>query len=651
MKPLWNPSPFKNSSTIYKQFLGYLHRERGFSFADYWELHHWSVHSREEFWSLFWDFAQVRASQKGERILLNPEDIFQSKFFPDALLNYAENLLKDIPTEGSQAPHQEALVFWSEDRIKRRMTRPELRAQVALCAKALKNLGVGKGDRVAGYLPNSLEAIVATLATVSLGAIWSSASPDFGVQGVIDRFGQIEPKVLLATDGYYYNGKTIDCCEKLPLIKKALSSLKKVVQVPLLNSPLVEGFVFWEEFLKVDPGELSFVPVEFNHPLFIMYSSGTTGVPKCIVHGHGGTLLQHLKEHRLHGDIRPGDRLFYFTTLGWMMWNWQLSALASGATLLLYDGHPFLRDGNILFDYAQEERCTHFGTSAKFIDNSSKMGVRPIETHQLSDLRVMFSTGSPLAPESFDYVYGEIKKDLMLSSISGGTDIVSCFMLGHPQLPVYRGEIQCPGLGMDVQIYDENGQILEREKGELVCVKSFPSQPVGFWNDPEKKKYFEAYFKRFLNVWWHGDYVEKTDHGGYIMYGRSDAVLNPGGVRIGTAEIYREVDKLPEILESIVVSQDWQNDVRVVLFVKLRNDLVLTEKLIDGIKKAIRENTTPRHVPAKIISVKDIPRTKSGKITELSVRKVIHGEPVGNMEALANPDSLAEFKNRPELKD
>jgi acetoacetyl-CoA synthetase len=509
---------------------------------------------------------------------------------------------------------------------------------------------------VAAYLPNMPEAVIAMLAAASLGAVFSSCSPDFGVQGVLDRFGQIAPKILLAADGYFYNGKTLDTRAKLAEIATQLPTLEHVLVVPYIQStPELAGIPHAQllaEFTAphAHVHEIEFARLPFDHPLYIMYSSGTTGVPKCIVHGAGGTLLQHLKEHQLHGDVRPGDRLFYFTTCGWMMWNWLVSGLASGATLLLYDGSPFVQQGRLLFDYAEAEAMTHFGTSAKFIDALAKTELRPRATHQLTALRTVFSTGSPLAPEGFDFVYQQIKADVNLASISGGTDIISCFVLGNPTLPVWRGEIQCKGLGMAVEVFDEAGRSVQGEKGDLVCTRPFPSMPLGFWNDPDGAKYRAAYFEKFPGVWCHGDYAELTEHGGMIIYGRSDATLNPGGVRIGTAEIYRQAERLPEVLEALVIGQDWQNDVRVVLFVRLQEGVVLDDALRDRIKQTIREHTTPRHVPAKIIAVADIPRTKSGKIVELAVRNVVHGRPVKNQEALANPEALRLYEQLPELQ-
>jgi acetoacetyl-CoA synthetase len=572
-----------------------------------------------------------------------------ARFFPEARLNYAENLLR-------RRDDGDALVFRGEDKVRRRLRHGQLYDLVSRLAAAMRAAGVKPGDRVAGFVPNLPETIASMLAAASIGATWSSCSPDFGVQGVLDRFGQIAPKLLITADGYHYGAKSFDSLARIGECLKQLPSVERVVVLPYLSEALdlaaLPKAVRLADFIAGFPAsEIEFTRLPFDHPLFIMYSSGTTGVPKCIVHGAGGTLLQHLKEHQLHSDIKPGDRQFYFTTCGWMMWNWLVSGLAAGATLLLYDGSPFHPDGNVLFDFAEAERCTFFGTSAKFIDACAKAAIAPVENKELGALRTVASTGSPLLPEGFDYVYAKIKKDVCLSSISGGTDIVSCFVLGNPIGPVWRGEIQCRGLGMKVEVRNDEGKPVVGEKGELVCAAPFPSMPVGFWNDPDGQKYFNAYFARFPNVWCHGDYVELTRHGGMIIYGRSDAVLNPGGVRIGTAEIYRQVEQLPEVLESIVVGQDWEGDVRVVLFVRLQNGVALDEALAKKIAQQIRRNTTPRHVPARILQVADIPRTKSGKIVELAVRDVIHGRQIKNREALANPEALELFRNRAELAE
>jgi acetoacetyl-CoA synthetase len=608
----------------------------------YEELHAWSVNEAEAFWNLVWQFCEVEGVRAGPT-LVQASRMPGAQWFPQAKLNFAQNLLR-------RRDGGDAIVFWGEERIRRRLSHRNLYDLVSRMAQALADAGVGKGDRVAGYLPNLPESTAAMLATASLGAIWSSCSPDFGVQGLLDRFGQIQPKVLFCADGYLYGGKEFDSQEKAQSALEHLPSVEECVVIDYLGRPAAAGTPL-DEFLEpFDAGQIEFEPVEFNHPLYVLYSSGTTGVPKCIVHGTGGTLLQHVKEHRLQSDVKPGDRLFYFTTLGWMMWNWQMSGLASGATLLLYDGSPFVGRGKLLFDFADETGMTHFGTSAKFIDAIAKSGLKPRETHRLESLRAVLSTGSPLLPEGFDYVYNEVKSDVCLSSISGGTDIVSCFVLGNPMGPVWRGEIQAKGLGMAVEVFDEQGNSVENEKGELVCTRPFPSMPVGFWNDPDGSKYRAAYFEKYPNVWRHGDWCEITARGGIIIYGRSDTVLNPGGVRIGTAEIYRQVDTLEEVVESLVIGQDWQGDVRVVLFVKLQDGLALSEEIVARLKRRIRENTTPRHVPAKILQVADIPRTKSGKIVELAVRDTVHGRLVKNLEALANPGALEYFRNRPELE-
>ena len=641
---LWQPDPARAARTNLARFWREAERRAGQSFADYAALHRWSVEEGGEFWKLVWDFGHVRG-EPGLRKLINAGRMPGAGWFPEAKLNFAQNLLRERDA-------MLAISFWGEDKVKRRMSRRELYDLVSRLAQALRAAGVVKGDRVAGYLPNLPESIAAMLAATSIGAIWSSCSPDFGIQGVLDRFGQIEPKVLFCADGYYYGGKAFDSLDKVREILPKLPTVRECVVIPYAGGENgdVPHFSRLEDFIApYPPGPIVFEQVEFNHPLYILYSSGTTGVPKCIVHGTGGTLLQHLKEHQLHADVQPGDRVFFFTTLGWMMWNWLVSGLASGAGLLLYDGSPFVDRGKVLFDFAESEGMTHFGTSAKFIDAIAKIDLKPRETHDLSKLRAVLSTGSPLVPEGFDYVYANVKNDVCLSSISGGTDIVSCFVLGNPMLPVWRGEIQCKGLGMAVEIFDEQGRALKGEKGELVCTKPFASMPIGFWNDPDGAKYRAAYFERFPNVWCHGDWSEETSHGGFIIYGRSDAVLNPGGVRIGTAEIYRQVEQLDEVFESIVIGQDWEGDVRVVLFVKLKEGLALNETLVAKIKQRIRANTTPRHVPSKILQVADIPRTKSGKIVELAVRDVVHGRPVKNVEALANPEALEHFRNLPAL--
>ena len=652
-QPLWQPSPARAAEATISRFMSEVEERWGVQVPDYWALHRWSVAQPEDFWRTVWDFCGVEAETRGELVVRDREAMPGARWFPQARLNFAQNLLRESgPDDGDRT----ALVFWGEDRVKRRLSRDALRQAVSRLQQALRAAGVQPGDRVAGLLPNLPETVIAMLAATSLGAVWSSCSPDFGEQGVLDRFGQIAPKVLFTADGYFYGGREFDTMAKARSIAGQLSSLEQVVVVPYMRATLDlddwPAAVALEDFVAAFPAQdLTFVPVGFNDPLYIMYSSGTTGKPKCIVHGVGGTLLQHLKEHRLHADVRPGDRLFYFTTCGWMMWNWLVSGLATGATVLLYDGLPAHPDGNILFDFAEAEGMTHFGTSAKRIDSIAKAGLRPKDTHDLKDLRVMLSTGSPLAPQGFDYVYNSIKDDLHLASISGGTDIISCFVLGVPTLPVWRGEIQAPGLGMAVTVFDDAGRPVREQQGELVCTASFPSMPIGFWHDDDGSRYHAAYFDRFDDIWCHGDWVEETTHGGMIVHGRSDATLNPGGVRIGTAEIYRQVEQLDDVLEGLVIGQDWDNDVRVVLFVRLREGAALDDALVDTIKRRIRTGASPRHVPAKVVAVADIPRTVNNKISELAVREVVHGRPVKNKEALANPEALDLYADLAELRE
>ena len=643
---LWQPSSSRIATANITAFVRQVESKTGQSLPDFNAVHAWSVAQPDVFWECLWDFCGLPPRSPDERTVENRDHMPGARWFPDSRINFASHLL----TRWDDSP---AMVFRSENSVRRVVSHAELYGQVADIAAALRSTGVEAGDRVCAFMPNMPETVSAMLASASLGAIWSSCSPDFGVQGVLDRFGQIEPKVLFSADGYFYNGNSHDSLDKLNAIRAGLPSLEKIVVVPLVTDQpdvrRITDAVLLEEFL-VSADSIEFKKLPFNHPLYIMYSSGTTGVPKAIIHGAGGTLLQHLKEHRLHADVHPGDRLFYFTTCGWMMWNWLVSGLASGAVLGLYDGSPFYPDGNVLFDFVSEEKMNIFGTSAKFIDAANKAGIHPKGTHDLTDLRSVLSTGSPLMPEGFDYVYQSIKKDVCLSSISGGTDIVSCFVLGNPTLPVRRGEIQCKGLGMQVEVRGDSGEILEPgQKGELTCRNSFPCMPIGFWSDPDGQKYHTAYFDKFPNIWCHGDYVAETEHGGMIIYGRSDAVLNPGGVRIGTAEIYRQAEQIDQVIESLVVGQQFDGDVRVVLFVRLRDGTVLDSDLADAIRAKIRQNTTPRHVPARIVQVSDIPRTKSGKIVELAVRKVIHGQLVKNREALANPEALDLFVDLPEL--
>jgi acetoacetyl-CoA synthetase len=617
----------------------------GVPLASYDDVYRFSIERPEDFWRAVWTFTAIRG-EIGARVVDDLQKMPGAQFFPDARLNFAENLLRSR----GDAP---AIIFAGEGPARRTLSEAELHAAVARCAAGFRRAGIRAGDRVAAYMPNMPETIVAALAAAAIGAVWSSCSPDFGVQGVLDRFGQIEPRLLLACDGYVYGGKTHAVMSRVREIAAAIPAIERTVIVPCV-APAVEalpGEILWTDFLGAGAvPSLDFDPLPFNHPLYILYSSGTTGVPKCIVHGAGGTLIQHLKEHQLHCDIQPGDRVFYFTTCGWMMWNWLVSALASRATLLLYDGSPFHPDGHVLFDLADETGMTLFGTSAKFVDAVAKAKLSPMATHRLDSVRTMTSTGSPLAPESFEFVYEHVKGDVHLASMSGGTDIVSCFVGGNPIGPVWTGEIQARALGMKVEVFDEQGRPVAGQKGELVCTMPFPSMPLRFWNDPDGRKYRAAYFDKYPGVWHHGDYVELTEHDGIVIYGRSDAVLNPGGVRIGTAEIYRQVEQLDEIVESLVVGQQWDRDERIVLFVRLRDGLTLSPDLERRIRTQVRASTTPRHVPARIVQVTEIPRTKSGKIVELAVRDVIHGREVRNREALANPEALDQFRDRIELQ-
>ena len=641
MAVVWTPSQDQILNSNLKKFTEFVEENTGNHFKSYDELHHFSI-SNPEFWRFIIEFCKVEGEWNGP--IYEGENIFSAQWFPQSKLNFAENMLKNRSDD-------EALIFRCEDRISKTLSFAELYNQVSKTAQHLKELGVTKGDRVAGFLPNFAGSIVAMLATASVGAIWSSCSPDFGEQGVIDRFGQIEPKVLFCVDGYFYNGKTHNCLDKIKSFTARLPSLKQVVifDYASLSNIIINNSISYQEILEnYEAIEIGFERVGFDHPLYIMYSSGTTGVPKCIVHGHGGTLVQHLKEHQLQTNISSGDRVFYFTTCSWMMWNWLVSALGTGATIMLYDGSPTYPDNTVLWQFADEEEFSHFGTSAKYIETLMKDDVNPSAIFKLSNLKVICSTGSPLSAECYDYIYNNVGY-VHLASISGGTDIVSCFVLGVPNIPVRRGEIQGAGLGMAVEIWDDSGRVNRGERGELVCTKPFPSRPVKFWNDIDGRKYHAAYFDRFEGVWAHGDFAEQTPDGGYIIYGRSDATLNPGGVRIGTAEIYRQVDRVKEVLESIVIGQIWESDTRIVLFVKLREGINLTETLADTIKKLIKNNCTSRHVPSKILQVEDIPRTKSGKIVEIPVRDIVHGREVKNKEALANPEALDYFKDRPEL--
>src|SRR5579862_583851 len=650
MSELWRPSPARIADANLTRFLKCLNARRALALRDYDELYAWSLAQPGEFWRELARFADIRADWGEGPALLHPERMPGARFFPNARLNFAANLLRF-------ADDEPALVFRNERGRRASLSYRELNAEVARIAAGLRAAGVTAGDRVAAFVPNIPEATIAMLAAASIGAVWSSCSPDFGVHGVLDRFGQIAPKVLFTADGYFYAGKQLDSLAPMAEVLARLSSVTQVIVIPYADPapPLAQlaaggaRVSLWSAFGSAG-ARAEFAQLPFNHPLYILYSSGTTGVPKCIVHGAGGTLLQHQKEHLLHTDLRRSDRLFYFSTCGWMMWNWLVSALATGATVVLYDGSPFQPGPGALWQMAQEERLTVFGTSAKYLSSLEKSSFVPVQSVDLTTLRTLLSTGSPLLPEGFDYVYRSVKSDVQLASISGGTDIVSCFALGCPTRPVHRGELQCRGLGMAVDIFDDSGRPLRGERGELVCTAPFPSMPIGFWNDPTGAKYRAAYFERFPGIWHHGDYAAITEHDGLVIYGRSDAVLNPGGVRIGTAEIYSAVESLPQISEALAVGQDWQGDVRVVLFVRLNDGVVLDEPLRKAIRQAIRTQTTARHVPARIVAVPDLPRTLSGKITELAVRNVIHGLPVKNLDALANPGALEYFRDVPDLK-
>jgi len=648
-EPIWSPGPVRRQTANIRRFIELVRSELDPAVQDYWALHRYSTANLAEFWRAVWEFCGV-VGAPGGTVVEDFDRMPGARWFPSARLNFAENLLR-------YRDDQDAILFRSETGMKARYSYAELYQAVAQTAAALAAAGVTTGDRVAGYLPNLPETVIAMLATTSLGAIWSSCSPDFGIHGVVDRLGQIRPKVLFCAAAYSYNGKTHDCLAKVNGILEAITSIERTVVVPYMNPEAqlgnLRGATWMSDFMASGAGaadEITFPRLPFDHPVYILYSSGTTGVPKCITHGAGGTLIQHLKELVLHSNLRRSDRICYFTTCGWMMWNWLVSSLAVGATVVLYEGSPFHPSPAAMFDLIDELGITIYGTGAKAIAAWEKVGLKPRESHQLNSLVTLLSTGSPLSPESFDYVYGSIKQNLCLSSISGGTDIVSCFALGCPILPVWRGELQCPGLGMAVEIRRDDGSVADTgETGELCCTQPFPAMPVFFWGDEDGSRYRAAYFETFPGIWAHGDFALKTEHGGFVIQGRSDATLNPGGVRIGTAEIYRQVESLQEVMESICVGQDWEDDVRVVLFVRLRDGLELDEDLRDRIRRTIRQNTTPRHVPAKIVQVTDIPRTISGKIVELAVRNVIHGRPVANVDALANPESLELYRDRPEL--
>ncbi|MBD0404493.1 acetoacetate--CoA ligase [Flammeovirga sp. EKP202] len=641
---LWKPSREHIAKTNLYSFQQTYYPNQEY---DYFKLFDESIHDLEGFWSAVWDFSKIEGNKGNPPYFVSSDHISESQFFPNATLNYAQNLLR-------RRDDKIALVGRLEDGRKYSISYKELYQKVAQLSHQLKKDGLQIGDRVAGYTPNALEAIIGMLATTAIGGVWTSCSPDFGYQGVLDRFGQVEPKFLISANAYSYNGKVHSCIERLKSLSESIPSIQKIIVYHYYDhihtaSEIPIG-VTWEEYISNEQTEIDFVQLPFHHPLFIMYSSGTTGKPKCIVHKAGGVLLEHQKEHLLHTDLKENDVFFYYSTCGWMMWNWLVSGLACGCTLIVLDGSPFYPNPNYLLDLIDEEKISIFGVSAKYLSALQKADIVPNETHKLEQLRMILSTGSPLSMESFHYVYNTFKKDLTLSSISGGTDLIGAFASGNPTLPVYAGELQCKGLGFDLDVVDDNGKHLEKGKGEFVCRNPFPSMPIGFWSDPDKERYHNAYYSRFKNIWAQGDFAEITPHGGLIIYGRSDAVLNPGGVRIGTAEIYRQVLKVDAIKECIAVGQEWNDDCRVILFVVLKESQSLSEALINEIRTVIRTNATPRHVPSKIIEVNDIPKTRSGKMVEIAVRNVIHGRTVKNTDALQNPEALKQYENLEELK-
>jgi acetoacetyl-CoA synthetase len=651
MKPLWSPSEEAIEQAQLTQFARQVVRKRHLDLNSYPEFYQWSIDQPEEFWSDVWETCGVIASRKGSTVLVDGGKMPGAKWFPEARLNIAENMMR-------RGDRGDAFVFWDERGFQRRVSYSDLTSDVSRAVQALAALGLRSGDRVAAFIPNIPEAGLFALAALSQGMVWSSCSPDFGVDGVVDRFGQIEPKVLFCADGYRYNGEEHDSLERVREIAERLPTVRKVVVVPHLDADVdvsdIPKAVRLDEWLRrYQSSDIAFAQLPFNHPAYILFTSGTTGKPKCIVHGAGGTLLQGLKMYKLQFDVRPGDRFFYYCTTNWVVWNLLFGALMAEASVMLYDGSPFAKEGRILFEYAQRERITHFGTSAKFLDAIAKRGVRPREHYDLPGMRMLLSTGSPLSPESYDFVYSHVKKDVCLSSISGGTDIMAAFADANAVLPVYRGEIQCRSLGMAVEVFSEDGEPMVGEKGELVCTRPFPSMPLGFWNDRGDERYHAAYFEKYPNVWCHGDWAELTERVTMIVYGRSDATLNPGGVRIGTAEIYRVVERIEEVEEAVAIGQLWPpdkpTDTRVVLFIKMKDDHPLDDAMQERIRAEVREHASPRHVPAKIVQVSDIPRTKNGKVVELAVRSAVHGMPIANTDALANPEALELFRDLPEL--
>ncbi len=644
---LWTPTQDQVNTSQMEAFRNQVNSRFNINLKDYFDLYEWSISNISDFWKAVWGFMALEFSGDYTQVVDDDSKMPGAQWFEGVKMNFAENLLR-IRSE------KPAIHFKGEGQAVRTLSYNELFDEVEKLASTLRKIGIQQGDRVVGFMPNMPETIIAMLATASIGAIWSSSSPDFGIKGVLDRFTQIKPKVLFAANGYYYNGGKFDSLEKLNSILDQLPSVDHVVVTPYTESnpdiSSVKNGILWDKFTDSNPSPLKFEQLPFQHPLYIMYSSGTTGLPKSIVHGAGGTLIQHLKELRLHCNIYPEDTIFYFTTCGWMMWNWLVSNLAIGAAIVLYDGSPLQPNSNAMWDMVDELGITHFGTSAKYIDACRQEGLSPIKTHSLESMRTIFSTGSPLVEESFDYVYNQIKKEIQLASISGGTDIISCFAGGNPTLPVYRGELQSITLGMDVAAYNPEGNAIQNEKGELVCRKAFPSMPIHFWNDPNGEKYHQAYFNVLPGIWYHGDYIEINDHGGVQIFGRSDATLNPGGVRIGTAEIYRVVDTFDEVEDSLVVGQKWKGDERVILFIKLNKKCIFTKNLTKQIKQSIRNNCSPRHVPAIVLETKDIPYTINGKKVEIAVKKIIHGHTVANKDALANPESLDLYQNLNELR-
>jgi acetoacetyl-CoA synthetase len=649
VKLMWQPSEDRIRSTNMYRFMTYVNERHSQGFESYPDLYAWSVRNIPDFWAAWWDYANVIASVPYTEVVDDVTKMPGAKWFSGAKLNFAQNILR-------HDDNRTALIFRGEDRVRREITYAVLRDEVSRIARSLRKAGVKAGDRVAGFIPNIPETVIAMLAATSLGATWSSCSPDFGIKGVLDRFGQITPKVLFCADGYFFKGKPLDCLDRISSIMKELPSIEKVIVIPYTReSPdisQIPGAVLFEDFRSPESGlAIEFEQLPFDHPLYIMYSSGTTGLPKCMVQSAGGVLLNHLKELVLHTDLSREDTIFYFTTCGWMMWNWLVSSLAVGATLVLYDGNPFHPHPRALWDMAQEEKITVFGTSAGYLSALQQSGVKPGQECDLSGLKAILSTGSPLSVEGFEYVYREIKADLQLASISGGSDLNGCFALGNPMGAVYAGELQCRGLAMKVEAFDEKGRSVIDHVGELVCTAPFPPMPIYFWDDPNGEKYHQAYFREYPGVWRHGDFIRITETGGLVIYGRSDATLNPGGVRIGTADIYRIVENMAEIADSIVIGQNWNNDVRIVLFVKVAEGFELTEAVKRKISDSLRSGASPRHVPAKIIAVPDIPYTLNMKKVELAVRNVVHDQPVKNKDALLNPNALEYFRNLPELQE